>query len=240
MITVVQPGAAQFNCSTNAIPQPTIQWMRNGANLSSDATYNIEMTNSTSTDRSSTLTILSSTPLDAGDYYCIVMNSVKTVNASATLTVHVVPTVASQMSTYTVNENSTVTFQCTGTGVPEPEITWYRNGNQLLSNGRIMVNSGSPIQDDSTLIYHVSSSLEISPVADNDSDTAYNCSTSNVAGRVTDQFELDVLGKLLVEENSTTIVLSFFLSLSSQLLLLLLAHHQTPLSLTPTPFHSPA
>ncbi|XP_011404665.2 PREDICTED: receptor-type tyrosine-protein phosphatase delta-like isoform X2 [Amphimedon queenslandica] len=192
-ITVIQPLQAQFNCSANAIPQPTIQWIRNGTILSSNAKYTITTTNSTSTDRSSTLTIFDSTPVDAGDYYCFVNNNVKTVNVSATLTVHVVPTIALQMTTYTVNENSTVTFQCTGTGVPEPGITWYRNGNELSTSSRITINSGSPIQDGSTLIYQVSGSLEISPVADNDSDTTYNCTASNTAGRATDQFALDVL-----------------------------------------------
>ena len=211
-ITVVQPLPAQFNCSANAIPQPTIQWMRNGAILSSNAKYDITTTNSTSTDRSSTLTILSPTPLDAGDYYCFVNNSVETVNVSATLTVHVVPTITSQLSTYTVNENSTVTFQCTGTGVPEPDITWYRNGNELSTSSRITINSGSPIQDDSTLIYQVSASLEISPVADNDSDTTYTCTASNIAGSASDQFALDVLGKLLVKNNFTFISLPLFLS----------------------------
>ena len=169
--------------------------MRNGANLSSDTTYNITMTNSTSTDRSSTLTILSSTPLDAGDYYCIVMNSVKTVNASATLTVHVVPTVSSNMPVYVVNESSTVTFQCTGTGVPVPDITWYRNG-ALITDTRFNKTTNLTLLDSSSLIYSVTGSLTLNNAVDTDTDTGYSCTANNSAGSASESFGLTVNCKL--------------------------------------------
>ena len=195
-ITVVQPVPAQFNCSAKAIPQPTIQWMRNGAILSSNASYNITTTNSTSTDRSSTLTILSPTPLDAGDYYCFVINSVETVSVPATLTVHVEPTITSQSPTYTVNENSTVTFQCTGTGVPEPDITWYRNG-ALITGARFSETTDSALLDSSSLIYSVNGSLTLTNAYDTDTDTGYSCIASNTAGSATDSFGLIVNCKLM-------------------------------------------
>ena len=189
-LTVVQPANASFTCAANAVPLPTIQWMRNGGLLSSNSNYSIATANSSLTDISSTLTVLSSTPLDAADYYCVVTNSVGTVNTSATLTVHVIPTVSVAISAYTVNENSTVTFQCTGTGVPEPVITWYRN-EELINDTRFTqskISSLNPL----TLIYNVTGSLNLTNAYDTDTDTGYSCVASNTAKNATDLFGLTV------------------------------------------------
>ena len=188
-VTVVQPADASFTCAANAVPLPTIQWMRNGSTLSSGPDYNIVITTNSSTNVSM-LTIVSSNPLDAGDYACVAANSISTVTASASLTVHVVPTISVAMSAYTVNENSTVTFQCTGTGVPEPIITWYRNG-ALISDTRFNTSS-TTLRDSSTLIYNVTGSLNLTNAYDTDTDTGYSCVASNTAGNATDSFGLTV------------------------------------------------
>ena len=221
--TVVQPANASFTCAANAVPLPTIQWMRNGIILLSGPDYNIVTTTNSATSISSVLTVVSSNPLDAGDYACVAINSISTVTASATLTVHVVPTISSSMDNYTATENGSVSFQCTGTGVPAPSITWYRNGSQLLNNSRTTITINSPHQDGATLIYEVIGVLRIMPVYDNDSDTVYTCTASNIAGNVTDQFGLDVFGKQ--RKKIMTIIFNSSLSFSQQLLLLLSAHH---------------
>ena len=163
--------------------------MRNGSLLSSNSNYSIATANSSLTNISSILTVLSSTPLDAGEYSCFVANGVKNVTASATLTVYVLPAVSVAMSAYTVNENSTVTFQCTGTGVPEPIITWYRNG-ALISDARFSTLSAT--LQDSMLIYNVTGSLNLTNAYDTDTDTGYSCVASNTAGNATDSFGLTV------------------------------------------------
>ena len=171
--------------------------MTNGATLSSGSDYNIVTTTNSATDISSMLTVLSPTPLDAGDYACVAVNNINTVNASATFTVYVVPTVSVAMSAYTVNENSTVTFQCNGTGVPEPVITWYRNG-ALITDDRFST-SNATLQDSSTLIYNVTGSLTLTNVydTDTDTDTGYSCVANNTAGNATVSFGLTVNCKLI-------------------------------------------
>ena len=188
-LTVIQPANASFTCAANAVPLPTIQWMRNGSTLSSGSDYNIVITTNSAISISSVLTVLSSTPLDAGEYSCFVANGVKNVTASATLTVHVLPSVSVAMAAYTVNENSTVTFQCTGTGVPEPIITWYRNG-ALISDTRFSTLNAT--LQDSMLIYNVTGSLNLTNAYDTDTDTGYSCVASNTAGTATDSFGLTV------------------------------------------------
>ena len=193
--TVIQPANASFTCAANAVPLPTIQWRRNGIILLSGPDYNIVITTNSATSISSVLTVVSSNPLDAGEYSCVAANSVGADSStSATLTVHVVPAVSVAMSAYTVNENSTVTFQCTGTGVPEPVITWYRNG-KLINDTRF--STSSTTLQDSMLIYNVTGSLNLTNAYDTDTDTGYSCVASNTAGNATDSFGLTVNCKLI-------------------------------------------
>ena len=166
--------------------------MRNGSTLSSGPDYNIVITTNSSTNVSM-LTVLSSTPLDAGDYSCFVANGVKNVTASATLTIYIVPNVSVAMSAYAVDENSTVTFQCTGTGVPEPFITWYING-VLINNGRF-INLTTSVLDSSTLIYNVTGSMTITNVYYTDAFAEYSCIATNTAGYDVDSFDLAVYCK---------------------------------------------
>ena len=101
--------------------------------------------------------------------------------------------------TYTVNENDPVTFTCSATGIPPPEITWMRNGIVLNESvdSRISLSNPSDLETVSTgggNISSVSRSLTISSTRDNDSGT-YTCVASNAAANVTQDFELVVQGE---------------------------------------------
>ena len=106
--------------------------------------------------------------------------------------------------TYTVNEGNPVTFTCSATGIPPPDITWIRNGVVLNESvdSRISLSNPSDPETVSTPggnISSVSRSLTISSTRDNDSDN-YTCVASNrnsVTPSVTQNFELFVNGKLL-------------------------------------------
>ena len=106
--------------------------------------------------------------------------------------------------TYTVNETDPVTFTCSATGIPPPEITWMRNGVVLNESADSRISLGNP-SDPETVptaggnISTVSRSLTISSTRDNDSDN-YTCVASNgntVTPNVTQNFGLFVNGKLL-------------------------------------------
>ena len=105
--------------------------------------------------------------------------------------------------TYTVNETDPVTFTCSATGIPPPEITWMRNGVVLDESidSRISLSDPSDPETVPTAggnISFVSRSLTISNTRDNDSGT-YTCVASNgnaVTPSVTQNFNLFVNGKL--------------------------------------------
>ena len=84
--------------------------------------------------------------------------------------------------TYTVNEGDPVTFTCSATGIPPPEITWIRNGAPFdQSNTRVTLSGPTMPVLFSTgggNIYFVSRNLTLNNTMDADSDT-YTCVASN-------------------------------------------------------------
>ena len=105
---------------------------------------------------------------------------------------------------YTVNETDPVTFTCSATGIPPPEITWMRNGVTLDRNVDTRISLSNPSGPETVPtaggnISSVSCTLTITNTRDNDADN-YTCVASNgnaMTPSVTQNFELFVNGKLL-------------------------------------------
>ena len=66
---VLEGGTAMFNCSLEGVPQPSVNWLFNGASLSSGDKYAIM-----STATFSSLTISNVSPDDEGSYTCNATN----------------------------------------------------------------------------------------------------------------------------------------------------------------------
>ena len=103
--------------------------------------------------------------------------------------------------TYTVNEGDPVTFTCSATGIPPPEISWMRNGAPFdQSNTQVTLSDPTMPELFSTgggNIYFVSRNLTLDNTIDADSGT-YTCVVSNGNGvDPTDvqNFELFVRGE---------------------------------------------
>ena len=193
--TVTQPNDAQFTCGVRGVPIPTIIWNRNNNNVYYPKyAINTGITPASSTIYSG-LTIRNTNPSDAGAYYCIISNSEGTFNLSASLTVNVRPTVSSMMSAYSVFVNDQVTFQCIGTGFPEPTINWYKNGS-LINDTRFFESQNGTF-DDSSMIYNVTGSLILTDAKNTDSDYHYECAASNSVGDATAAFSLATNGKCM-------------------------------------------
>ena len=100
-----------------------------------------------------------------------------------------------------MNEGDPVTFTCSATGIPPPEITWMRNGAPFdQSNTRVILSDPTMPELFSTgggNIYFVSRNLTLDNTMDADSGT-YTCVASN--GNAVDptdmqNFELFVRGE---------------------------------------------
>ena len=98
---------------------------------------------------------------------------------------------------YTVNETETVTFECSATGIPDPTITWYRNGAEL-NRSRIIINSPMVMDFtrgiDGETVRMVTRTLQLTDMVDADSGT-YTCNATNSAGNDQETFELIVQSK---------------------------------------------
>ena len=98
---------------------------------------------------------------------------------------------------YTINESEPVTFECTATGIPAPDIEF--NFSTTVSRVQIGVPS-SPNKvarmSDGEMVYQVTRTSVINSTVDYDSGVyAYECiATNNIPGKDSQQFELIIQG----------------------------------------------
>ena len=86
-------------------------------------------------------------------------------------------------------------FQCTATGIPTPDINWYRNGTVLSHSGDFRILVSSPSQQLLlTGVYQVTQTLTITNTTVSDSGN-YSCVGNNGIGIDTSTFVLTVRGK---------------------------------------------
>ena len=221
----VQPSTATFTCSANGLPRPVISWLRiiNGSPvpIAQSSKYTIATTPVGAQNQTSTLMILNTSPDDTTAYVCSATNVVGSVNASSTLSVqgstyylcyikiwhriplqHVVSfilvgaNINSAQTGYISNENSPISFQCIATGIPTPDIMWYRNGSSLLSSSDLRITVG-PLNQQllSSGLYQMVQTLTINNTVDSDSGS-YSCVGSNTVNMDTSTFELFIRSKL--------------------------------------------
>jgi hemicentin len=88
-------------------------------------------------------------------------------------------------------------LECPASGVPEPSVQWTRNSQAILSSADQQ--HFSLEQNNQTLVIHRVS-------AGDEGD--YACAVQNAGGRDSEQFQLEVLGKLFL--NSLNIYLLCF------------------------------
>ena len=86
-----------------------------------------------------------------------------------------------------VIQNDTIILSCPAESIPPPQITWYKNGDELVEDDL----------DDRITILNDGRELEIS-VADVDDTARYTCVARNLAGELEKNFDLDVDGMLIL------------------------------------------
>ena len=187
-----------FTCGVRGGPIPTITWTKNNHTITREQYLSRKYFLQTGITLPSTiytgLTIRNTNPSDIADYSCIVSNTQGSISSTATLSVHVRPSVSVMNEAYTAREQSSVSFQCIGTGIPAPDIKWYKSGNLIMASSTVTL-SNSVYLNESTMIHVVTSTFSIAQVSLSDSDTNYTCSASNPAGIDFAQFELNVIGE---------------------------------------------
>ncbi len=91
-----------------------------------------------------------------------------------------------------------ITFQCAATGVPPPDIQWYRGSDILNSSSDSRVTIRNPIiNEPERALATVTRELVLTQTTTSDAGSDYSCRATNAADRGEDSqsFELLVEGK---------------------------------------------
>ncbi|XP_038601048.1 LOW QUALITY PROTEIN: hemicentin-2 [Tachyglossus aculeatus] len=167
-VTVTVNNPISLICEALAFPSPTVTWMKDG--LPFEASRNVQLLPGTRG-----VQILNAQEDDAGRYTCVVTNEVGEATKNYHVEVLIPPSISKDdpSDEFSVKEvrtkvNSTLTLECESWAVPPPTISWYKDGQLVVSGDHLR------IQADGRL-------LQIQPTRVSDSGR-YLCVATNVAG----------------------------------------------------------
>ncbi|GLH07316.1 Protein turtle, partial [Gryllus bimaculatus] len=113
-------------------PPPTVSWTKNNQELIS-----LEGKLSIKYDHNRVEVILNdATVQDAGKYTCKVVNNVGSASSTADIVVKktfLPPIFGRRLQARSVKEGERVVMEVEITGIPDPDVTWYKDGQQILS-----------------------------------------------------------------------------------------------------------
>ncbi|KAG8556198.1 hypothetical protein GDO81_017962 [Engystomops pustulosus] len=172
-LSVVVNHQLHLSCHTVGFPPPVITWLKDGQILSQ--TDSLHFMNARQI-----LQITSAQEEHIGLYSCLVSNQAGEAKKEFAVTVHVPPSIAgiSGIHNITVLQNKSVILECKSDALPPPDITWMKDGKQLMST------RGLVISPDGQYVH-----IENAEVTDTG---RYTCIASNVAGKNTKEYKLTV------------------------------------------------
>ncbi|XP_074490966.1 hemicentin-1 isoform X1 [Sebastes fasciatus] len=173
-ISAIVKQEVSLECNVQGVPFPTIQWYKDRKPVFL-GDPNLEVTN-----RGQLLRIKSARLGDKARYQCSVTNTAGKQSKDFDLSVYVPPTIKGANITTEVTAllDTVVTLECEARGVPLPTITWYRNGEAILSNRQVQyVERGHYLKI---------------PRAQATDVGQYTCKVTSVAGNAEKSYELDV------------------------------------------------
>ncbi|XP_071477442.1 antigen WC1.1-like [Diadema antillarum] len=125
---------AVLQCSVTGMPASTVTWQRGGRPLLGDRFQNC--------GGNGTLLISGVTHNDAGSYKCSAVNELGEDFSVVSLTVHEPPTFQLYPKELHVREGSSAELGCAASGVPQPALTWKKDGEQIsYHTGRVVARS---------------------------------------------------------------------------------------------------
>lgn len=164
-ITTPDGYTIQFECKVEGNPRPQITWFRQTAVIKQSQDFQMYYDD----DNVATLVIREVFPEDSGTFTCVAKNSVGYASSTTELTVEgplsehgsditglsrkslsressmadilegIPPTFSKKPRAQYVDENTNVLLECRLVAVPEPEIAWYFNGEEIHPEKNIKI-----------------------------------------------------------------------------------------------------
>ncbi|KAM6962600.1 hemicentin-1 [Aplochiton taeniatus] len=147
--TILAGFPTQFECKATGSPLPAITWYKDSRPLTSTAGVTLMK-------RGQVLELDRAQLSDAGVYRCVAVNVAGTAEVSHGLQVYVPPVISSPGGMVTVVVNEPARLECETSGVPQPSLTWLKDGSpvasvsegiQVLFGGRVLSLSRSQVSD---------------------------------------------------------------------------------------------
>ncbi|KAI1236572.1 hypothetical protein IHE44_0014825 [Lamprotornis superbus] len=186
-LTVLQNSQVILECRSDAVPPPTISWLKNGELLEGGPRLRI-----LSSGRY--LQINNAELGDSARYTCVARNVAGETTREFLLAVHVAPTIQSSPQTARVHINTSALLECAAEGVPAPRITWRKDGAVLTGNS-----SRYSVLEDGSL--HI-------PWAQVADSGRYVCMATNAAGSERQRVDLRVLVPPTIAPGQTNITVT--------------------------------
>ncbi|XFG08582.1 hypothetical protein AB1E19_012206 [Capra hircus] len=180
-VSVVLNQDTTLECQVKGTPFPVIHWFKDGKPLFL-GDPNIEIL-----DRGQVLHLKNARRSDKGRYQCTVSNAAGKQAKDIKLTIYIPPSIKGGNVTTEVSAliNSIIKLECETRGLPMPAITWYKDGQPVISSSQALyVEKGQ--------FLHI-------PRAQVSDSAAYKCLVTNVAGSAEKSFHVDVYVPPIIE-----------------------------------------
>uniref|UniRef100_A0A4W3JWV4 Hemicentin 1 n=1 Tax=Callorhinchus milii TaxID=7868 RepID=A0A4W3JWV4_CALMI len=170
-LTVVRNGQAILECKSDAVPPPTLTWLKDNKLL--QATPRIRILSS-----GRYLQINNADLGDTARYTCVASNIAGTMTREFTLAVNVPPMIEESPQAVAVHINQPAVLTCAVSGLPSPQVTWRKDGTVLsTSNLRYSLSGDGSLHIDSAQV----------------TDTGrYLCMATNPAGTARKRIDVQV------------------------------------------------
>uniref|UniRef100_A0A8C6DPR2 Hemicentin-1 n=1 Tax=Moschus moschiferus TaxID=68415 RepID=A0A8C6DPR2_MOSMO len=174
-VSVLISQAVELLCRSDAIPPPTLTWLKDGRPLLKKPGLSV-------TENGSVLKIEDAQVQDSGRYTCEATNIAGKTEKNYNVNIWVPPNISGsdEVAQLTVIEGHLISLLCESSGIPPPNLIWKKKGSPVLADsaGRVRILSGGR-------------QLQISIAGKSDAGL-YSCMASNVAGTAKKDYSLQV------------------------------------------------
>ncbi|POI29138.1 hypothetical protein CIB84_007112, partial [Bambusicola thoracicus] len=178
-LTVIEGSLISLICESTGIPPPSLTWKKSGSPLVADQSGRVRILSG-----GRQLQISVAEMSDAASYICTASNVAGSAKKEYSLQVYTRPAIldsGSYTSEVDASQGSEISLECKAQGIPEPTVTWTKDGRPLVS-GRDVA------------ILHDGHFLRLRNIQVSDTGR-YVCVAANVAGLSDRKYNLNVHGE---------------------------------------------